>query len=150
MLLDTEAAPLTLDSHQNATAAAIAEMIIPGASDVGSTQFINLILTEWYNEDERTRFLSGLADVDVRTQVLCGKKFVECSTEQRAKILTALGEQMTKDAQAAREIAPGYRGSPKKPDKNFYYMMRDLTLTAYFTSEAGAEQQRAFQVNPDR
>lgn len=150
MLLNTQAVPLTLDSHQNATVAAIAEMIIPGASAVGATQFINLILTEWYNEEERSQFLSGLEAVDVRTQTLCGKRFVECSAEQGAKILTALGEQMTRDAQEARESASGYRGSPKKPDKNFYYMMRDLTLTAYFTSEAGAGQQRAFQVSPDR
>jgi gluconate 2-dehydrogenase gamma chain len=150
MLLDTQPTPLTLDSHQSAAATVIAETIIPGASDVGVTQFINLILTEWYNEEERGRFLLGLADVDVRTQALCGQKFIECSTQQRGKILTALGEQMTADAKAARESAPGYRGSPRKPDKNFYYMMRDLTLTAYFTSEAGSEQQRAFQVNPDR
>ena len=153
MLLDTQAVPRTLNSHQNATAAAIAEMIIPktdtvGASDIGATQFIDLILTEWYTQEERDRFLSGLADVDGRAQALFVEKFVDCSTDQRGKILTALGEQMTRDAQAARESAPGYRGSPQKPDKNFYYMIRNLTLTAYFTSEAGAEKQSVFQVSP--
>jgi hypothetical protein len=60
-----------------------------------------------------------------------------------------LGEQLTKDAQAARSSASGYRGSPAKPNKNFYYMMRDLTLTSYYTSEV-VSQQPAFQVNPDR
>ena len=51
----------TLDSHQNATVTAIAEMIIPrtetaGATDVGVNQFIDLILTEWYSDEERDGF----------------------------------------------------------------------------------------------
>src|SRR5437868_13574286 len=66
VLLDTQPAPRTLDSHQNATLTAMAELIIPktetsGATDVGATQFIDLILTEWYIEEERNRFLNGLA-----------------------------------------------------------------------------------------
>lgn len=155
MLLDTQTVPRTLDPDQNATVTAIAEMIIPktetsGATDVGASQFIDLILTEWYNEEERSRFLHGLADVDVRTQALFGKKFVACSPDQRAKILVALGERMTKDARSVRASKPGYRGSPAKPDNNFYYMMRDLTLTAYYTSEESAGRESGFQVSPDR
>ena len=153
MLLDTPPVLRSLDSHQNATAAAIAEMIIPktdtvGANDIGATQFIDLILTEWYTPEERDNFFAGLADVDDRAQASFGKKFVECSTEQRSKILTTLGEQMTNDAQTARESALGYRGSLHKPEKNFYYMIRNLTLTAYFTSEAGATKQSMFQISP--
>src|SRR5437879_5187327 len=71
-LVNTEAALRTLDSHQNATVAAIAEMILPrtdtpGATDVGVSAFIDLILTEWYDEEERTIFLNGLADVDTHS-----------------------------------------------------------------------------------
>ncbi len=155
MLLDTSTPLHALDSHQNATVIAIAEMIIPktetsGAADIGASQFINLILTEWYLPEERDRFLTGLAEVDVRTQALFGKQFVECSSGQRAQILTALGEQMTKDALAVRVSTRGYRGSPPKPDKNFYYMIRSLTLTAYYTSEEGAGAVSTFQISPDR
>jgi gluconate 2-dehydrogenase gamma chain len=140
MLLDTQTTLRTLDPQQNATLTAMAETILPktdtvGATEAGTSQFVDLILTEWYTENERTIFLNGLADIDARTQSAFGKKFVDCSTEQRSKVLTDLGEQMTKDAQAARNSSPGYRGSPAKPNKNFYYMMRDLTLTAYYTSE---------------
>jgi hypothetical protein len=155
MLLDTPTPLRTLDSHQNATVTAIAEIIIPktetpGAADIGASQFIDLILTEWYLQEERDRFLTGLADVDVRTQALFGKQFVECSPGQRAQILTAMGEQMTKDALAVRVSTRGYRGSPPKPDKNFYYMVRSLTLTAYYTSEEGAGAVSTFQISPDR
>ena len=154
ILLDTQAPPRTLNPQQNATVTALAETILPktdtvGATEAGASQFVDLILTEWYNENERTIFLNGLADVNARTQSAFGKKFADCSADQRGKILMELGEQLTKDAQAARRSASGYRGSPAKPNKNFYYMMRDLTLTSYYTSEV-LSQQPAFQVNPDR
>ena len=154
MLLDTQTILRTLNPQQTALVTAMAETILPktdtvGATEAGTSQFVDLILTEWYSENERTIFLNGLADVDVRTQAAFGKKFVDCSADQRGKILTELGEQLTKDAETVRNSAPGYRGSSAKPNKNFYYMMRDLTLTAYYTSEV-VSQQPTFQVNPDR
>lgn len=144
----------TLDSHQNATVTAIADMIIPrtetpGAADVGVPQFIDLILTEWYSDEERDHFLNGLAGVDARTQSLFGKIFVHCSPQQRAEILKELGEQMTEEAEAIRDHPRPYRGSLPRPGNNFYYMMRSLTLTGYYTSEEGATRELDFQVIPD-
>jgi hypothetical protein len=154
-LLAAETSPRTLDPHQNATVAALAEMIIPktetpGAADAGVGQFIDLILTEWYNDEERSRFLHGLADVDARTQTLFGKQFVDCSQDQRAQILMALGEQMMEEAYAVRDSVRRYRGALPRPDKNFYYMLRHLTLTAYYTSEEAASNDQAFKVIPNR
>src|SRR3982075_1430642 len=90
--LGTQIAPRTLDPHQYATVTAIAELILPrtetpGATDVGVGEFIDLIVTEWYNPEERNRFLNGLADVDTRTRALFGKNFVESSADQKAQIL---------------------------------------------------------------
>jgi hypothetical protein len=152
-LLGTQATLRTLDPHQYATVTAITELILPrtdtpGATDVGVSEFIDLIVTEWYKPDERTRFLNGLADVDSRTQALFGKKFVESSPGQQAEILTALGEQMTEEAEALRDQARQYRGSSPRPNQNFYYMLRGLTLTGYYTSEAGATRELDFQIIP--
>jgi gluconate 2-dehydrogenase gamma chain len=152
-LLGTQATPRTLDPHQYATVTAITQLIIPrtdtpGATDVGVSEFIDLIVTEWYKPDERTRFLNGLADVDSRTQALFGKKFVESSPGQQAEILIALGEQMTEEAEALRDQARQYRGSSPRPNQNFYYMLRGLTLTGYYTSEAGATRELDFQIIP--
>jgi hypothetical protein len=154
VVLGTQDRLRTLDSHQNATVTAIAELIIPGtetpgATDVGVNQFIDLILTEWYSEEERDRFLKGLADVDFRTQSLFQKKFVDCSPRQREEILAELGEQMTEEAEAVRNHARPYRGSLPKPEKNFYYMLRSLTLTGYYTSEDGAIKELGFEVVPN-
>jgi gluconate 2-dehydrogenase gamma chain len=152
-LLGTQTVLRTLDSHQYATVSAIADLLLPrtetpGATDVGVSEFIDLILTEWYTPEERIRFLNGLADVNVRIQALFGKNFVESSPAQQAEILTALGQQMTEEADALENHARQYRGSPPTPNQNFYYMMRGLTLIGYYTSEAGATRELDFQIIP--
>jgi hypothetical protein len=153
--LGTQMAPRTLDPHQYATVTAIAELILPrtetpGATDVGVGEFIDLIVTEWYKPEERNRFLNGLADVDTRTRALFGKNFVESSADQKAQILTALGEQMTEEGDALRDHARQYRGSRPQPNQNFYHMVRGLTLIGYYTSEAGATGELNFQIIPAR
>jgi Gluconate 2-dehydrogenase subunit 3 len=153
-LIGTQTALRTLNSHQDATVTAIADLIIPrtetpGAADVGVNRFIDLILTEWCIDEERSRFLDGLADVDARAQASFGENFVRCSVNQQAEIMAAMGVQMIKEAEAAGKGSRGYRGSLPKPDKNFYYMMRSLTLTAYYTSEQGASKELGLEVIPD-
>ena len=154
-VLGTAASPRTLNSHQYATVTAMAEMILPktetpGATDVGVCDFVDLILTEWYDEAERTRFLSGLADVDARSQRLFAEDFVACSPIRQADILTALGEKMDEDADRVHDQVRQSAGSAPRPEKNFYSMLRRLTLTAYYTSEAGATEELNFQIIPDR
>ena len=153
-VLGTQPVLRTLDSHRDATVSAIAEMIIPktetaGAADIGASKFVDLILTEWCTDEERTRFLNGLADVDQQTQERFGAKFINCSQAHKAEILTNLGEQMTKERELLVESGPLYRGSAPTPEKNFYYMVRKLVLTAYYTSEKGAVDELGFQMIPD-
>jgi len=154
-LLGTETTGRTLNLHQHATVTAIAELIIPrtgtaGATDVRVPEFIDLIVTEWYDAEERTHFLNGLADVDVRTQALFARDFVDSSPGQQAQILMVLGQQMTEEADALQDHARQYRDSPPEPNKNFYYMVRGLTLTGYYTSEAGATRELDFEIIPGR
>ena len=149
-LIQSQTSPRTLNAHQHATVKAMAEVIIPrtetpGASDVGAAEFIDLMLTEWYDEAERARFLSGLADVDARSQNLFGKDFVDCSSLQQSDILTALGEKMIEEV---GEQAPPMRRRGASTPANFYAMLRHLTLTAYYTSEAGATDELHFEIIP--
>ncbi|MGD1080966.1 MAG: gluconate 2-dehydrogenase subunit 3 family protein [Candidatus Sulfotelmatobacter sp.] len=153
-LLATQAALRSLNAHQDVTVKAMAELILPrtetpGAIDVGVSEFIDLMLTEWYDESDRTRFLNGLAEVDLRTNALFGKNFVEASSDQQAEILTWLGEKMTADADAMAARRRQRRGSSQGSSASFYPMLRRLTLTAYYTSEAGATEELHFQVIPD-
>jgi gluconate 2-dehydrogenase gamma chain len=150
-----QSAPRTLNLLQNEMVTAMAELILPrtdtpGATDAGVAAFIDLILTEWYDDKERERFLAGLADVDARAQSLFGNGFMKCGPAQQAEILIALGEKMTEEAEALRNHPRSNRGGLPDPHENFYYMFRGLTLTGYYTSEVGATQELHFEVIPDR
>src|SRR5438093_13355772 len=78
-----------LDPHQAETVATIAEMIIPetdtpGARAAHVPEFIDLMLAEWFADDDRARFLSGLADVEARSRGLFGADFLATSEPRRA------------------------------------------------------------------
>jgi len=140
-----------LDPHQNATVKAMAEMIIPrtdtpGATDVGAVEFVELLLSEWYDAADKDRFLKGLADVDARSQTLFGKDFVDCTPTQQAEILSWLGDKMAEQADRERDRPWGGSGE----GESFYPMLRRMTLTAYYTSEAGATDELHFEIIPAR
>ena len=151
-LVQTKAGHGTLSLHQKETVTAIAEMIIPrtetpGATDAGVPAFIDLIVSEWYTDEERAHFMNGLADVDVQAQHLFTKDFITCSPHQQAEILTQLGAKMIAEAERAKTQDPA---SDLKPPDNFYQTLRSLILTGYYTSEAGATAELNYQVIPTR
>jgi hypothetical protein len=96
----------TLSPDQDATVTTIAELIIPqtdtpGAKAAKVNDFIDLIVSDWYDDDAKARFLAGLADVDKRSQTLFGKKFVACTEADQKKLLTVLDEEAAADRKAS-------------------------------------------------
>jgi hypothetical protein len=139
----------TLNPHQNATVTTIAEIIIPQTSTPGAkaarvNEFIDLILTEWYDEEEKSTFLTGLADVDSRTRELYGKDFVECGEKQQVGILQALDDEVAARTEDVR------RRRNRPPEKNFFFMIKQLTLVGYYTSQIGFEQELHGEIIPPR
>jgi Gluconate 2-dehydrogenase subunit 3 len=144
-----------LNAHQDATVTAMADQIIPatetpGAKAVRVNEFIDHIVADWFLDEERARFLSGVADVDVRTQNLFQKNFVDATSEQQLAILRSLGDDMAAEANALASGPRGYRGSLPEPESNFYFVLRQLVLAGYFTSEAGFTQQLHEEIIPGR
>jgi hypothetical protein len=141
--------------HQDATVTAMAELLLPatdtpGAKDVRVNEFIDHIVADWLFDEERQRFLAGLADVDARTQSLFQKDFVDATPAQQAEILRALGDDMAAASEALANGPRGYRASPPEPEDNFYFSFRLLAMTGYFTSEAGFTQQLHEEIIPGR
>jgi glucoside 3-dehydrogenase (cytochrome c) hitch-hiker subunit len=135
-------APRTLNPHQNATVTAIAEMIIPqtdtpGAKAARVNEFIDLILTDWYAPEEAQRFLAGLTNVDARCRELFANDFVECDAKQQSKLLTELDGDIAAELKL-RRAGTHHHDEEQKP-QHFFYMMKQLTLVGYCTSEAGAQ-----------
>jgi hypothetical protein len=134
-----------LDAHQNATVTAISELIIPqtdtpGAKAARVNEFIDAILSDWFDDAERVSFLAGLADVDTHSQKLFGKDFVSASAEQQTQLLTELDEEVVR----VRDSGRRHRGDPTKEE--FFASMKHLTLVGYYTSEIGFEQELHQQI----
>jgi len=144
----------TLNLHQDATVTTIAELIIPqtetpGAKAVRVNEFIDLILTEWYDDESRAKFLVGLANVDTQSHDLFGKDFVDCAAAQQKQLVTALDEELTELRQS--DTYPSHRRRRELVgDKSFFHGIKQLTLVGYFTSEEGAKQALHYEVIPSK
>ena len=127
---------LVLDEHQDHTVTTIAELIIPetdtpGARAARVNEFVDLMLAEWVGEEERTEFLEGLADVDVRSVAAYGTAFVDATADQQVSVLTELDNEAT-----ARD--------------HFFARMKWLTLYGYYTSEIGQTKEVQAMIIPGR
>ncbi|MGC2477409.1 MAG: gluconate 2-dehydrogenase subunit 3 family protein [Candidatus Sulfotelmatobacter sp.] len=152
-LVQAHTSSQTLNAHQYDTVKVMAEIIIPrtdtpGATDVGTADFIDLVLSEWYDEPEQKRFFDGLGDVDSRANNLFGKDFFDCAPAQQENILAVLGDKMTDDSKAFSSSGRSRSLRGYSRNSSFYPMFRRLTLTAYYTSEAGATDELHFEMIP--
>ena len=133
-----------LTPQQNETAAIIAELIIPktdtpGAREAGVPGFIDVMLADWGDDEQRQMFTAGLVDVDDRSRTAFGKDFVGCTPQQQTEIVEDL------DYELAR-----LRDTKSDTSKNFFQAMKWLTLTGYYTSEVGATSELHYRVVPGR
>jgi gluconate 2-dehydrogenase gamma chain len=109
-----------------------AEIIIPrtdtpGATDVGVSQFIDLLVKNCYKEEDQKLFLDGMKEFDEMAIRAFGDRFVEGSPEEQVKYL----KQVHDDAVNAEKAKP----STPRP---FILKLKQLTMFAFFTSEPGA------------
>lgn len=145
------AALQTLNPHQNVTVTTICELIIPqtntpGAKAARVNEFIDVILTGWYDDANKNSFLAGLADVDTRCRKVFGKDFVECPEEQQVQFLKILDDELP----GIRERV-GADWAEDNPDpKEFFWRIKQLTLIGYYTSQVGFEEELHGEIIPSR
>jgi len=135
-----------LDPHQDATVVALTDVILPATDTPGAkaarvNEFIDLLLAEWSEAEERDRFLAGLAAIDTRARDMFGKDFVDGTPGDQSRLLTVL------DHEAAQwNVKPRATRGPEP----FYRRIKWLTLFGYYTSQVGAEQEAHFAIIPGR
>jgi len=143
----------TLNAHQNATVVVMTDLIIPetgtpGAKGARVNEFIDLILTDWATEEERAKFLAGLADVDRQSKELFGKDFVDASPAQQTALLRSID-----DAAMAERGAMPRMGNPvlvhdTQMQGAFWPVFKGITLHGYYTSEIGFTQELKLEIIP--
>ena len=140
----------TLNPHQDATVTTMAELIIPatdtpGAKGAKVNEFIDLLLTEWFEPSETKEFLGGLSDVDARSKVKFSAVFVECNPAQQTELLKELDAAAMQFSASQKQTMQAHAGPPPM---NFFYQMKKLTLAGYYTSEIGFSQELGRSIIP--
>jgi hypothetical protein len=122
----------------------------PGAKAARVNEFIDVILTEWANDEERRNFLSGLADVDKQSNTLFGKNFTDSSPDQQLTLLRSLDESAAV-IRSARKTRPPFwepEGRDTHLQEDFFTVFKKMTLHGYYTSEIGFSQELKLQIIP--
>ncbi len=146
----------TLDSHQNDTVVAMIDLIIPetetpGAKGARVNEFIDVILTEWANDEERRNFLNGLADVDKQSKTLFGKDFVAAAPEQQLALLRSLDEAAAVARSSPRKPRPPLwepEGRDTQLQGDFFTVFKNMTVHGYYTSEVGFTKELKLEIIP--
>jgi hypothetical protein len=118
------ARPRVLIDERAELVASLADAIIPrtetpSASDVNVSAFIDVIVAEYYGDEERAVFLSGLDLIGARVKRSDVTSFAGLSPESQKALLDSL--DLPVDRQA--------------PDARAWSRLKGLVIHGYFTSE---------------
>jgi len=130
--------PSILTNDQVAMLAEVAETIIPATDTPGAKaamvhRYIDEAVKANFTKDEQERFLAALPLIDAKSQEVGQAKFVDLAAEKRDAVLSAFA----KEAAEAEE-----------KDEQLFTVLKDLTVTGYFTSEIGATQALVYDPVP--
>ncbi len=126
---------------ERAAVAALSEIIMPttdtpGAIAAGVPDYIEFMLSEWYDEDERTRFLIGIRQVAAYAQARENKAFSELDESTQNEIV--------------QRMQDGHMPLMQDGGNAFFEHIKQLTLAGYYTSEIGMTVERIYLPVPGR
>lgn len=118
------APPRVLVDDRSALVASLADAIIPrtdtpGATDVGVPAFIDVIVAEYYSDEERTPFLAGLDAITARIKSVGDASFAAMSPDAQKLLLDLLDKPADRQA----------------PEARAWSRLKGLVVHGYFTSE---------------
>lgn len=140
-----QSGPGTLTAAEYAIVSQAAERIIPrtdtpGAADARVADFIDVMLTDWYDASDRERFRIGLRELDNAARKLAGAGFAKTSERQQAELL----ETFDRDLHMRRQAGDA------SVDDHWFAMLKHLTVWGYYTSRPGIVEELRVEVMPGR
>lgn len=114
----------------------IADIIIPSTKTPGAKaaqveDFIVRVVKDCYPKEDQEHFYAGLSKLNADCKSACGKDFMAASATERKDALTKCMLEADQERKANRG---------KKAPTPFFFMMKELTTTGYFTSKIGATE----------
>lgn len=138
-----------LTPAQRKIIAAMAEVVIPrtdtpGAIDAGVPNFIELMASGWFNEQESAIFSAGIKAMEEQVPSVYGKPFDQLDAAQQLEIMEEL------EAQASDSSWYEYGNVQREfiSDAPFICQVKELTIWGFFTSEVGSTQVLRYEPMP--
>lgn len=123
----------------------VAETIIPktntpGAKEAKVGEFMKVMVNDCYEAKDQAIFMDGMKKLEEAAKKLNNKGFMESTPAQRKALL----ESLDKEAKAYQKTA-----KPEDP-KHYFTMIKQLTLSGFFTSEVGATKALRYVAVPGK
>lgn len=100
----------------------------PGAKAAQIGEFMRVIVTDCYEENDQKIFMDGVAKINEKSNQDFGKNFLDLPAEDKLELLNGINDEMNK-----------YNETKKEGDPNHYFsLIKQLTVWGYFTSEVGS------------
>lgn len=137
---------LLTENNYEAWVEEVAETILPktdltpGAKDAEVGRFMNILVTECYDEAEQQAFLQGITSLNDRSREMYGKTFDKIQAEERHELLLTMEDEAEAYNEARVEDTPPH----------YYTMMKQLSLIGFLTSEVGMTQAMRYAPVPGR
>lgn len=133
----------------------------PGAKEANVGAFIPVMIRDCYTPADQNAFVEGLAGVDQRAQEEFGKNFLDLTAEEKLQFVNTFdaeakefqkerGKKVRELQDELREKEAENLGEMDLKNKldqisegeanHFFTMLKQLTLTGFFTSEVGMTQ----------
>jgi hypothetical protein len=137
----------------------------PGAKAAKTGAFMKVYVTDCYEPADQDIFLQGVAKINEDCKKATGKTFMECDAAKRTEFLNALDkeakEQQKKKDEAWKQFNEkngGLSGEARDkaiadaqiPGNHYFTLMKQLTITGYFSSEIGMTTARRHEPVPGR
>ena len=123
----------------------IAETIIPetdtpGAKAAKVGEFMTVMVTDCYDEENQKAFLEGMTKINDASNTKFGHGFMKANPDQRKELLVEIDKEQSE-----------YGKNKKREDPPHYFsLMKQLTLLGFFTSKPGATQALRYEAVPGR
>ena len=142
---DKGAYVFSLTPEQIAFLDEVAETIIPTTNTPGAKaakvgEFMQVMVTDCYEEKDQKVFSEGMAKVEDAAKAKFSKSFMDTTPEERTTLFNEINKELK-----------SYNEQKKENDPNHYFaMMKQLTLLGYFTSEIGATKALRYVAVPGK
>ncbi len=122
----------------------------PGARAARVVEFMDVLLAEWANDNDRLVFTRGMADIEARAQAAGGASFVALPADARVAICRTLDDELTalRTANAAWQKSGRTLPRPRDHRSLFWHHVRQHTVSGYYTSEVGWTLERKNRIMP--